>query len=47
MLGPKNEAKIMHFEKPINSTLAVDVMMIVVMMSRHLISQCHGLNMML
>ena len=31
----------MHFEKPINSALAADVMM----MSRHRICQCRGSNM--
>ena len=33
----------MHFEKPINSTLAVDVMV----MSQHRSCQCHGSNLML
>ena len=36
VLGPKNEVRITYFEKTINSALAVDVVVIVVVMSRHL-----------
>ena len=34
-MGLKNEVKITYFEKPRNSALAADVVMIVMMMSRH------------
>ena len=46
ILGLKNKARIMHFEKPRKSASVVDVMVIVMVMSRHWSYHCRGSNLM-